>query len=171
MKSKFYELWDQPGPLKNVQKISETILSKSSLLVFLLWMIFISSYSQTTPLSFTQIPYGNNDILAPGRGTEHWFSTAPWDNGTMVQTPNGNTKGLDYYIRLNWAQIENAGSGTTAANPRYNWSTFDFYVNTAINNGWKFHFGILCMAEGYAPFGTQPPIEGAIQSGTASNCI
>ena len=133
------------------------IINSIRAVAYFLLLFFSSSTTgnaQTTALSFTQIPFSNPDLIAPGRGVEHWFSPNDWDNNTMVQVPAGNPRGLDYYIRLNWAQIENAGSGTTPASTRYNWSTFDTYINLAIDRGWSLHFGILTISEGYAPYGS-----------------
>lgn len=110
--------------------------------------------AQTTTYNFTPIPFSNPDILSPGRGAEHWFSVADWDDVNTVKVPSGTVRGKDYYVRMNWAQIENPGSGTTPGTPRYNWATFDAYINIAITNGWKFNFGILTICEGYNPYGS-----------------
>ncbi|HEU4608908.1 MAG TPA: DUF4832 domain-containing protein, partial [Chitinophagaceae bacterium] len=103
--------------------------------------------AQTSPLSFNQIPYSDPDLVAPGRGVEHWFDNSNFNNTTTVQVPAGNVRALDFYYRINWAQLEGATEGS------YKWSLFDQLINSAIDNGQKFNFGILPMCEGYAPFG------------------
>lgn len=132
----------------------------TSVFIFLFLAVSIVSSSvssasaQTVTVSYTPIPFSNPDIISPGRGFEHWFNWFAFDNVNTVRVPAGNTQVPDMYARINWAQIENAGSGTTPANPRYNWSTFDMYLNNAITTGKKLNFGILPICEGYAPYGS-----------------
>ncbi len=103
---------------------------------------FFSGYTQTTPLSFTQIPYGNADLIAPGRGVEHWNGVS-WDNNSGIQIPAGNTQALNYYARFNWVDIESSGSQGS-----YSWTAFDNQMHKAMDAGAMFSFGVMPMCSG-----------------------
>ena len=103
---------------------------------------FFSGYSQTTPLSFTQIPYGSADLIAPGRGVEHW-NGVNWDNNSGIQIPAGNTQALNYYARFNWVDIESSGSQGS-----YSWTAFDNQMHKAMDAGAMFSFGVMPICSG-----------------------
>jgi phage terminase large subunit-like protein len=96
------------------------------------FLIAASSFSQTSPLSFTPIPFSNPDLNAPGRGAEQWH----YGNEVNIPVYNVATPRLDVYFRFQWYQFETA-QGV------YDWSDFDDVINAAIDAGKKFSFGIM----------------------------
>ena len=106
-------------------------------LVLLLLVTVVSQdkvYSQTTPLSFTPIPFSDPDIIAPGRGAEQW------DNGSQsINYPleDSSQSSFDVYYRFTWNRLEGPTQGS------YNWKYFDGIVRNAINKGQKLSFGIM----------------------------
>lgn len=123
--------------------------------ILTIFLLISVAYGQTS-FSFTSLPFSSTDLNNPNRGAEHWMQgDAAFDNNSAVKLPSTtDTRTLNYYKRINWAQIENAGSGTTPGSPRYTWTTFDADIHNAIDNGQMFSFGILTIAPGYAPYGT-----------------
>ena len=102
--------------------------------LFFLMLVFIKpAISQTTPLTFTAIPYDNPDLISPGRGAEQWHNT----NGAIAHPANNPQQSLDVYYRFTWNRFEGATAGS------YNWNDFDSQVRDAINKGQKFSFGIM----------------------------
>ncbi len=104
-------------------------------LFFLMLAVFNKqAFSQTTSLSFSQIPYDDPDIISPGRGAEEWHSTT----GSIAHPSAGNgQQSLDVYYRFTWNRFEGSTEGS------YNWNDFDAQVRDAINKGQKFSFGIM----------------------------
>ncbi|HUM65944.1 MAG TPA: DUF4832 domain-containing protein, partial [Chitinophagaceae bacterium] len=100
-------------------------------------ILFISNLALsqgTANFSFNAIPYSDPDFIAPGRGAEQWH------NGTArinYPTESNNLESPDLYYRFEWARLEGATQGS------YNWSYFDNLINSAINKGQKFSFGIM----------------------------
>lgn len=76
-------------------------------------------------LSFTQL---TTDYSRPMAGAEKWHYD--W----IVPIPNVQIQ--DQYFRFAWAGL-NPGDGI------YNWSFFDQQIKSAIDNGYKFSFGIM----------------------------
>lgn len=94
----------------------------------------------TFPFSFTEIPYSDPDIISPGRGFEQWH------NGSEgVSNPHWeyNIPSMDLYYRFPWIKLEGATLGS------YTWAYFDGLVQSAINAGQKFSFGIMSVFTGY----------------------
>lgn len=92
-------------------------------------------FSQTTPLTFTNIPYSNADLIAPGRGAEQWH----YDTVNNVNLPLEEDvleRRLDVYHRFQWQEFESS-LGV------YTWAKFDSAINNAIRAGQKFSFGIM----------------------------
>ncbi len=83
--------------------------------------------------SFTEIPFGNTDLVNPGRGAEQWH------NAVEVNVPDEGVKTTPYdvYYRFVWTRIEGATQGS------YNWTYFDNLVNNAIAKKQKLSFGIM----------------------------
>src|SRR5688572_9869806 len=129
------------------------VVASCRFLSFILGFIVLTTsvYSQsTTPLSFSIIPTSDPDLIAPGRGAEHW-NDVPWDNSQGLRLPTAsNIHVLDAYYRFNWFDFETPQQGV------YNWSLFDVKINAAINAGKKFSFGVMPMCEG-----CQPTVDGA----------
>lgn len=90
------------------------------------------SSAQTSPLSFTKIPFSDPDLNAPGRGAEQWH----YGNEVNIPVFNVATPRLDVYFRFQWYQLETA-QGV------YDWSDFDELIDGAIDAGKKFSFGIM----------------------------
>ena len=83
--------------------------------------------------SLTEIPFGNADLVTPGRGAEQWHNA----NEVNVPAEGTSTQRPDVYYRFVWSKLEGATQGS------YNWSYFDGLVNTAIQKRQKFSFGIM----------------------------
>src|SRR5688572_14029677 len=115
--------------------------------LFFLLLITIAeaAFSQTSPLSFTPIPYSNPDIISPGRGAEQWHNS----NGAIAYPSEDNQQQLlDVYYRFPWNRFEGPTAGS------YDWSDFDDQVRDAINKGQKFSFGIMsCFPGGSGAIG------------------
>jgi len=104
-------------------------------LFFLMLALSItSSFSQTTPITFSQIPYDDPDIVSPGRGAEQWHNA---DGSIAYPTAGNPQQSLDVYNRFTWNSFEGAVAGS------YTWKDFDSEVRDAIDKGQKFSFGIM----------------------------
>src|SRR5688572_25076394 len=93
-----------------------------------------SIFSQTAPLTFTPIPYGAPDIIAPGRGAEQWNNGDEKINNPTIDT---NLQSLDVYYRFPWTKLEGPTAGS------YTWTYFDNLIRDAIDHKQKFSFGIM----------------------------
>jgi len=96
-------------------------------------------FSQTSPLSFTRIPYSDPDLICPGRGAEQW------DNGNdKVNNPVADTnhKSMDVYYRFPWTSLEGDSLGS------YDWTHFDNLIKDAIDHRQKISFGIMPVHDG-----------------------
>ena len=111
-----------------------TLILLPALLAFPAVMI-----SQTTPLTFTQIPYSNPDIISPGRGAEQWdFGSEKINNPTS----DTNIRPLDVYYRFAWTVLEGDSINS------YNWTFFDDVMKQTIDNRQKLSFGIMPVYDG-----------------------
>ena len=98
-------------------------------------IIFNVANSQgTSNFSFNAIPYSDPDFIAPGRGAEQWHNGSARIN---YPTESNNLESPDLYYRFEWSRLEGASQGS------YTWSYFDNLINSAINKGQKFSFGIM----------------------------
>lgn len=97
-----------------------------------------TSTGTTTAFTGQIIPYSDADLIAPGRGAEHWGGHI-WDDVDAVKVPAGITQGLDYYYRFNWRDFETTQKGV------YNWTEFDRQMNYCITNGKKLNFGVMTL--------------------------
>lgn len=79
---------------------------------------------QEFQLSFAQL---TGDYSRPAGGFEWWYNAYEVNPGVTSQ---------DRYIRFNWAGL-NPQKGV------FNWSAFNTQINTAIDNGQKFSFGLM----------------------------
>lgn len=116
---------------------------KTPILLSLLLVSFITpfhSFSQTTPLSFTTIPYADPDIISPGRGAEQWHD----GNGSIAYPLSDQSiPSMDAYYRFTWNRLEGAARGS------YDWEYFDGLIKEVINKGQKLSFGIMtCYPDG-----------------------
>lgn len=110
-----------------------------NLLVFWLTGVFLIlsslSFAQNSAsFSFDAIPYSDPDFIAPGRGAEQWHNGSARIN---YPTESNNLESPDLYYRFEWARLEGPTQGS------YTWSYFDNLINSAINKGQKFSFGIM----------------------------
>jgi Domain of unknown function (DUF4832)/Secretion system C-terminal sorting domain/PKD domain len=119
-------------------RLSET--GKIFVILFFLISGSFSVFSQTTPISFTQISTGSTDLIAPGRAAEYWNGVS-WTNGSGggILVPSGNSKTSNAYYRFDWGVEIETAQGV------YNWSKFDQQINSAIDNGQMFSFGLMPM--------------------------
>jgi hypothetical protein len=94
----------------------------------------VNLFSQTTSLSFTNIPYNYPDIISPGRGAEQWhngYGSINYPSQDLAQ------QSLDAYYRFTWNRLEGSAQGS------YDWEYFDGLVKEVINKGQKLSFGIM----------------------------
>lgn len=133
---------------------------KYILTILLLSSLFANGQNKQFDINKLSAGY---DIVRPGAGANFWFNNNDLRRKVMpnewsidFNTTDSTTSTVaDYYVRVNWGQIEAAGSGTTpAASNRFDWSALDFYFKAAIDQGAKLSFGILTISTGYAPYGT-----------------
>ena len=83
--------------------------------------------------NFSEIPFGNTDLVNPGRGAEQWHGAVEVD----VPQEGVKTTPYDVYHRFVWTRLEGATQGS------YNWTYFDNLVNAAIAKKQKMSFGIM----------------------------
>jgi hypothetical protein len=111
--------------------------------VFLLLSALLTShvclFSQTTPLTFNQIPYDAPDIIAPGRGAEQWDFGSEKINNPTADT---NIRPLDVYYRFAWTVLEGDSINS------YDWTFFDDVMRQTIDNRQKLSFGIMPVYDG-----------------------
>ena len=96
-------------------------------------------FSQTTPLTFTQVPYSAPDIISPGRGAEQWDFGSEKINNPSADT---NIRSLDVYYRFAWNVLEGDSINS------YNWTFFDNLMKQTIDSGQKLSFGIMPVYDG-----------------------
>jgi hypothetical protein len=96
-------------------------------------------FSQTTPLSFTPVPYSDPDIISPGRGAEQWDFGSEKINYPTADT---NIRPLDVYYRFAWTVLEGDSMNS------YNWTFFDDIMQQSIDNRQKLSFGIMPVYDG-----------------------
>ena len=96
-------------------------------------------FSQTTPLSFTQVPYSDPDIISPGRGAEQWDFGSEKINYPTADT---NIRPMDVYYRFAWTVLEGDSINS------YNWTFFDDVMKQAIDSRQKLSFGIMPVYDG-----------------------
>ncbi len=102
-----------------------------------LMCVCMLGYSQTTSLSFTQIPVSDPDLNRPGGGAEQWTAG---QNIVNIPVQGTNTPRLDAYYRFQWADIQL----TNSAGPgQLDFKLFDAQINDAISKGQGFSFGIM----------------------------
>ena len=102
-----------------------------------LMCVCVFGFSQTTSLSFTQIPVSDPEIMRPGAGAEQWTAG---QNIVNIPVQGTNTTRMDAYYRFQWADIQ----PTNSAGPgQCDFKQFDAQVNDAINKGQGFSFGIM----------------------------
>jgi len=106
---------------------------------FVLLILSIAVFGQTTPLTFTPIPFSNPEIIGPGRGAEDWY------NSQLVGIPGTSSpdSSLDSYWRFTWEDVQDYSTGA------FKWTYFDYKVQQAINGHRKFNFGIYAYNPSY----------------------
>ena len=111
----------------------------SCVLLLVCLSINATLFSQTTPLTFTPIPYSDPDIISPGRGAEQWdFGSERINNPTADTT----IRPLDVYYRFAWTMLEGDSMNS------YNWTFFDDIMRQTIDNRQKLSFGIMPVYDG-----------------------
>jgi len=106
----------------------------SRIIILLLLFFSQNSYSQTSPITVTQIPFSDPDLgYTPGRGAEQWEN----ENVAFIPVDSVDSPRTDIYRRFQWTQFETTVQGA------YNWTKFDDYVKEAIDHNWKFSFGVM----------------------------
>jgi hypothetical protein len=102
----------------------------------LLLTLFFSPqlFSQTSPISVTQIPFSDPDLYyTPGRAAEQWHN----DNVVNIPVDGVDSPRSDIYRRFQWTQFETTVQGT------YDWTKFDDAMEEAIDARRKLSFGIM----------------------------
>lgn len=130
---------------------------------FFLSLVSFVSYSQTTQIGYSKL---TTDYLRPGGSFQHWGTS---DFGAFNATPTipaGNTVPLDFYMRLNWTDIE-----STTTQGTYSWTIFDNAVNQAIDNKAMFHMAVMdmCSACGLPAFGYPTYLHNLMQAEAANS--
>jgi len=132
------------------------------LLIVLLSLISFAQ-AQVTTTSYTRLA---GDYIRPNGSFEHW-GTSDWGafNATP-QIPAGNSVAMDYYMRLNWTDIE-----STTTQGTYSWTIFDNAVNQCIDAGAMFHMAVMdmCSACGLPAFGYPTYLHNLMQAETANS--
>jgi len=108
---------------------------KSLLILSGLILISSSGFSQSSNLSFSQIPLSDPDMNRPFGGAEQWNG----QNTVNIPTAGTNTPRLDAYYRFSYADICPYNSPANT----YDWSMFDNRINDAISKGQKFSFSVM----------------------------
>ncbi len=85
------------------------------------------------------IPYGEYDILAPGRGANTFYT---YNQAINVPEPDTSIWSLDNETRFNWGELQLTSAG------QYDWSSFDDQINYSIDRNQRFSFGIVPVADG-----------------------
>jgi hypothetical protein len=98
-------------------------------------------FSQTTPVSFTTIPYSDPDIIAPGRGAEQWHNSTDRVSNPSLANPQATENSLDVYYRMQWTFFERVTQNN------FVWDDFDELFEDAINHGQKLSFGVMPVFE------------------------
>jgi Domain of unknown function (DUF4082)/Domain of unknown function (DUF4832)/Secretion system C-terminal sorting domain len=127
------------------------VFTKKLALSLLISLACFVSFSQTSPISFTSIPFSDADfIYTPGRGAEKWHNS----NEANIPFAGVSHPRNDAYRRFQWTQFEDATQDV------YNWKDFDSAINKAIRDQQKFSFGIMTVyseaneVEGHADIGS-----------------
>jgi hypothetical protein len=105
----------------------------------------LTSFSQTTPISFSIIPKSDTDfVYTPGRAAEKWH------NANVVRVPFKLTYSprTDIYRRYQWSAFEHGAEG------EYDWTDIDRDIKEAIDSSQKFSFGIMTVFDGDSPKNT-----------------
>lgn len=101
----------------------------------------VKLFSQnSTPLTFTTIPYSDPDIISPGRGAEQWDNGNEKINNPVADT---NIRPMDIYYRFPWTRLEGDSMGS------YDWTHFDNIIKDAIDHRQKLSFGIMPVYDGF----------------------
>ncbi|MEJ0106386.1 MAG: PKD domain-containing protein [Bacteroidota bacterium] len=110
-----------------------------SFLICLLFSLFLNKgIGQTVSFTLDTIPYSDNDILAPFRGANTFYT---YTQAINIPDPNTNVWSLDNETRFNWSDLQNGPSS-------YTWSNLDNQINTSIDKGQKFAFRVVTIANG-----------------------
>src|ERR1700712_5786868 len=96
----------------------------------------LAGFSQTTSLSFTQIPVSDAEFVRPGAGANEWSYD---QNIVNIPVQGTNTPRPDRYWRFTWLDFQPA-NGTSGA---YNFSVFDSKIQQSISKGQTFSFGVM----------------------------
>ncbi|MEJ0101262.1 MAG: DUF4832 domain-containing protein [Bacteroidota bacterium] len=91
-----------------------------------------------TSFLLEEIPYGDMDLLAPGRGANTFYT---YTQAINIPDPNTNVWSLDNETRFNWSDLQNGPSS-------YTWANLDNQINTSIDKGQKFAFRVVTIANG-----------------------
>jgi PKD repeat protein len=138
-----FQFYKPRGHIVFISAFLSCFQKKSSRSLFLSAALILLSFlghSQTSPLTFTQIPIANPDLNRPFGGAEQWNG----QNTVNIPSQGTNTPRIDAYYRFNWFDI----SPTNGAQGVYSWTTFDAQINAAISKGQKFGFGIMAIYQG-----------------------
>lgn len=128
--------------LKRITNRSFFYSSGRLIFVFLLCIslcVPVALFSQTTPLTFTPIPYSDPDIISPGRGAEQWDFGSEKINYPTADT---NIRPLDVYYRFPWTILEGDSINS------YDWTFFDDVMHQTIDHRQKLSFGIMPVYDG-----------------------
>lgn len=90
--------------------------------------------TQTIALSFVSL---TTEYIRPGAGPEQWHNGSARISYPDESQPLQVENSLDVYYRFHWDKLEGSTQGS------YTWGYFDGLIQSAINKGQKFSFGIM----------------------------
>lgn len=106
-------------------------------LAFILLLCTVVTYSQTTNFSFTNKPFTDPEMNAPGRGAQ-WWNNVKWNNVDAPQIPLGTTTAQVAYVRFEWDQMETGMNQYTFTGP---FPSLEYHIKYYIDMGMLFAFG------------------------------
>jgi len=97
-----------------------------------------TAVTPATSFTLAEIPYSDADFLAPFRGANTFYNSVQ----TAPIPDNSNAWSMDNEKRFTWSELQPTSAGV------YNWSSFDAAVNSSIDKGQRFSFGIMPLESG-----------------------
>ena len=134
------QLYKTKGLAALITFLSKKFHKKSSRSISILTGLMgvcVLGFSQTTSLSFTQIPVTDPEIVRPGGGAEQWTAG---QNIVNIPTQGTNTQRVDAYYRFQWIDLQPSNSSGPG---QLDFTIFDAQINDAINKGQGFNFGVM----------------------------
>jgi Domain of unknown function (DUF4082) len=104
--------------------------------IITIFLLISKVFAQTTPLTYTNIPFANADLQRPEAGANEWSYD---QNVVNIPVQGTNTPRLDRYWRFTWLDFQPANGSQNA----FSYATFDSKMQQSIDKGQGFSFGIM----------------------------